>query len=462
MSHRDKIYDSIIEAVGGTPMVRLSRTCGDLPAEVLAKCEFMNPGGSVKDRIGVRMLLDAEAEGLIKPGDTLIEPTSGNTGIGLALTAAVRGYRVIITMPEKMSQEKQVVLEALGAEIIRTPTEAAFDSPDSHISVAKRLRDVLPNAHILDQYGNPSNPRAHEEGTAREIIEQTGGKLDAVVISAGTGGTITGVARILKKEMPHVRIIGVDPVGSILAGPEPVKSYKVEGIGYDFIPDVLDRNLVDEWVKSNDRDSFLMARQLIRKEGLLCGGSCGAAVWAARRVAAQMEPGQRVVAILADSIRNYMTKFASDAWMRQNGFTQTELDLGTIGDALLGMNQGEVVTVSVDDSVGAVMETFREHGISQFPVLDGGRLAGILTESDLLARLVAGACSKHTKVAEIMERRVATVGLQTPASELPRIFERGEVALVIDEERQVLGILTKMDLIELLANKPQTPLQAAE
>jgi len=291
MTARPEILDSILSATGHTPMVRLARIGRDLPGELLGKCEFMNPGGSVKDRIGVRMLLDAEKEGRIKPGDTLIEPTSGNTGIGLAMAAAVRGYRVIITMPEKMSQEKQVVLEALGAEIIRTPTEAAWDSPESHIGVAKRLREIIPNAHILDQYGNPSNPLAHEEGTGREIIDQCGGKLDAVVITAGTGGTITGVAKVIKREVPGCKVVGVDPEGSILAGPGEIKTYKVEGIGYDFIPDVLDRRLVDRWIKSNDRDSFLIARQLIRQEGLLVGGSSGAAVWAAMQVCRDLGPG---------------------------------------------------------------------------------------------------------------------------------------------------------------------------
>ena len=280
----EQILDSILDTTGNTPMVRLTRLGKGLPGELLAKCEFMNPGGSVKDRIGVRMLLDAEKAGTIKPGDTLIEPTSGNTGIGIAMAAAVRGYRVIITLPEKMSQEKQVVLEALGAEIIRTPTEAAWDSPESHIGVARRLKEIIPNSHILDQYSNPSNPLAHEEGTGPEIIAQCGGKLDAVVMTAGTGGTITGVARAIKKAVPGCLIVGVDPEGSILAGPGEIKSYKVEGIGYDFIPDVLDRRLVDRWVKSNDRDSFLTARQLIRQEGLLVGGSSGAAVFAAMQI----------------------------------------------------------------------------------------------------------------------------------------------------------------------------------
>ncbi|MFO0566033.1 MAG: cystathionine beta-synthase [Polyangiaceae bacterium] len=326
------IFDSVLEAVGGTPLVRLSRIGRDLPCELLAKLEFMNPGGSVKDRIGVRMLLEAEKSGRIKPGDTLIEPTSGNTGIGLAMAAAVKGYRMIITMPEKMSREKQVVLEALGAEIIRTPTEAAWDAPDSHIGVAKRLREVIPNSHILDQYGNPDNPLAHELGTGREIIEQCGGKLDAVVLTAGTGGTISGVARAVKKAVPGCQIVGVDPEGSILAGPGEIHSYKVEGIGYDFIPDVLDTKLVDRWIKSNDRDSFRMARQLIRQEGLLVGGSSGAAVWAAMQVARDLPKGSRVVVLLPDSIRNYLSKFVDDAWMRQHGFLDGTGRMGSIGD----------------------------------------------------------------------------------------------------------------------------------
>ena len=450
---RDGILDSICDAVGQTPMVRLSRIGRGLPAELLGKCEFMNPGGSVKDRIGVRMLHDAEASGRIKPGATLIAPTSGNTGIGLALAAAVRGYRLIITTPEKMSQEKQVVLEALGAEIIRTPTEAAWDSPESHIGVARRLREVIPNAHILDQYANPSNPIAHEEGTGREIIDQCGGKLDAVVMTAGTGGTITGVAKVIKREVPTCKIIGVDPEGSILAGPGEIKSYKVEGIGYDFIPDVLDVKLVDRWIKSNDRDSFRVARQLIRQEGLLVGGSSGSAVWAAMQVARDLKAGQRVVVLLPDSIRNYLSKFVSDAWMRQHGFQQADWEVGTIGDVLRAIPPRRLISMAIDEPVRRAMALFKEHGISQIPVLDDGKLAGILTESDLLQALVAGRASSDTMVAEVMVRKVSTVALHAGANELPRIFERGEVALVIDDERTPIGIVTKMDLIEILASR---------
>ena len=453
MSNRDHVLDSILDAVGETPMVRLGAVARGLDVELLGKCEFMNPGGSVKDRIGVRMLLDAEASGRIKPGDTLIEPTSGNTGIGLAMAAAVRGYRMIITMPEKMSQEKQVVLEALGAEIIRTPTEAAWDSPESHIGVARRLREVIPSSHILDQYANPSNPNAHADGTAREIIAQTGGKLDAVVMTAGTGGTLTGVARVIKAELPNVQIVGVDPEGSILAGPGEIKSYKVEGIGYDFIPDVLDRSLVDRWVKTNDRESFLMARQLIRQEGLLVGGSSGAAVWAATQVAKDLPKGARVVVILPDSIRNYLSKFVDDRWMRQQGFLKADWEVGTIADVVRALGKRKVFTVNVDDAVSVATAMFKEHGISQLPVLDQGKLAGIITESDLLHALVSGRVTADTIVAEVMVRKVSTVAMHASSSELPSIFERGEVALVVDASRNVLALLTKMDLIEMLASR---------
>jgi cystathionine beta-synthase len=454
--HTTLIHDSILSAVGNTPMVRLARVGRDLPCELLGKCEFMNPGGSVKDRIGVRMLLDAEATGRIKPGDTLIEPTSGNTGIGLALAAAVRGYRVIITMPEKMSQEKQVVLEALGAEIIRTPTEAAWDSPESHIGVARRLREVIPNSHILDQYANASNPLAHEEGTAAEILEQCEGKLDALVMTAGTGGTITGVARAIKRVLPKAQIIGVDPEGSILAGPGEVRSYKVEGIGYDFIPDVLDRSLVDRWLKSNDRDSFRVARRLIRQEGLLCGGSSGAAVWAAMAVARDLAPGSRVVVILPDSIRNYLSKFVSDNWMRQHGFLQSDWELGTMGDLMRNLGHRKLVTLPLDAPISRATELFKQHGISQIPIVDNGRLVGILTELDVMQQLVSARAKPDTTVAEAMVRRVATVEINAPAGELLAIFERGEVALVIDSERHLLGLVTKMDLIDIVAGRRTT------
>lgn len=314
------MIDNILEAIGKTPIVRFNRIGHDLDCELYGKCEFLNPGGSVKDRIGYNMVLEAEAAGTIKPGDTLIEPTSGNTGIGIALAGAVKDYNVIITMPEKMSHEKQVVLEALGAKIYRTPTEAAWDAPDSHISVAKKLEAELPNAHILDQYTNPANAGAHYHFTANEILDDMGSNLDMVVMGVGTGGTITGIAKRLKEANPNIQIIGVDPVGSILGGGTDVSSYHVEGIGYDFFPDVLDNNLIDKYIKTEDKPSLQMARRLIREEGLLVGGSAGAATYAAIEAAKNLKKGQRCLVLLPDSIRNYLTKFADDNWMKTHDF----------------------------------------------------------------------------------------------------------------------------------------------
>jgi len=318
------IYNNILEVVGRTPVVRLNRVGKETGVELYAKCEYLNPAGSVKDRIAVRMIAELERKGKIHAGDTLIEPTSGNTGAGMSMVAAVKGYRMVITMPEKMSREKQVVMEALGAEIIRTPTEAPHDSPESLIGVAKRLNEEIEHSVIPDQYTNPDNPLAHYYGTGAEIWEDFGDSLDLVVLGAGTGGTIAGVAKYLKEKNPKIRIVGIDPEGSILGGREEVFTYHVEGIGYDFIPDVLEYDHIDEWIYSNDRDSFLMARRLIREEGLLVGGSSGAAVWGMLEAIKRTPGVRRALTILPDSIRNYLTKFVSDEWMKAHGFVEDE------------------------------------------------------------------------------------------------------------------------------------------
>jgi len=451
------ICESILEAIGDTPLVRVRTIGRNTGCELLAKCEFLNAGGSVKDRIGRRMLEEAQRAGRIKPGDTLIEPTSGNTGIGLAVAAAVYGYRMIITMPEKMSREKQVVLEALGAEIIRTPTEAAWDAPESHIGVARQLQKILPNAHILDQYSNPDNPDAHYHGTGREIVEQTGGELDYVVLTAGTGGTISGVARRIREDIPSAKIVGVDPVGSILAGPGPIGSYKVEGIGYDFIPDVLDRGLVDEWVKTEDGPSFRMARRLIRHEGLLVGGSSGSAMWATLEVAKRVGPGKRLVTLLPDSVRNYMTKFLDDQWMRENGFSESRWESQSLGQLLRSMPQRRLVVARSADTLADAVLSMKKSGVSQLPVLDAGRVSGIVTESDLLSKLVEGQAGLSSTVAEVMFRNVVTVHMDDDVSVLTDLFAKGLVALVVDDQRQLLGLITKMDLVDHLTRAPEVP-----
>ncbi len=450
-----RIYDSILEAIGNTPLVRLRSVGRETGCEILAKCEYLNAGGSVKDRIGRRMVEEAEKSGRIRPGDTLIEPTSGNTGIGMALAAAVKGYRMVITMPEKMSREKQVVLEALGAEIIRTPTEAAWDAPESHIGVAKQLLAILPNAHILDQYANKDNPDAHYEGTAKEILEQTDGKLDMIVMTAGTGGTLSGIARRIKEEVPNARVVGVDPVGSILAGPGAIGSYKVEGIGYDFIPDVLDAGLVDEWVKTEDRQSFLMARKLIRKEGLLVGGSSGSAVWASVQMAKKYGPNQRIVTLLPDSVRNYMTKFLDDGWMRANGFEDRAWAAASVGELLRTSPRRPLVSAASGDPVAEAVRSMKAQGISQIPVLEDGRLVGIVTESDVLGRLVDGRATLQSKVAEVMFRNVRTVREDDEIGGLSAIFAEGLVAVVTDDQRIVKGIVTKLDLVDYLTRSPR-------
>jgi cystathionine beta-synthase len=445
------LHENILGAIGRTPLIKLNRVGSNLECNLYGKCEFLNPGGSVKDRIGYRMVVDAEKSGRIKPGDTLIEPTSGNTGIGLALAGAVKGYRVIITMPEKMSREKQVVLEALGAEIIRTPTEAAWDDPESHIGVARRLQKELPNAHILDQYANPSNPTAHYETTAEEILEDLNGKVDMVVMSAGTGGTITGVARKIKERNPKCTIVGADPVGSILAGGTHIASYKVEGIGYDFVPDVLDRKLVDTWVKTNDRESFLLARRLIKEEGLLCGGSSGATMFAALSAAASLKKGQNCVVLFADGVRNYMTKFLDDKWMRENQFNSASVLEGPVSQLLANRPIRKLVTLEQTDTAATAIELMREKCFSQIPVTNAGRIVGMLSEEGILQYLASGQNAKDSYVYSMMNRSFATAEEGTPLSALQDMLLRFGHAVVINAKREPLHILTKIDLVEWIS-----------
>lgn len=445
----DTISDSVLGAIGGTPLIRLNRIGGHLPCELLVKCEFFNAGGSVKDRIGRQMVMDAEREGRIKPGDTLIEPTSGNTGIGLALACAVKGYRCIITMPEKMSKEKVDILKALGAEIIRTPTEAAYDAPESHISVARRLQQEIPNSHILDQYCNPSNPNAHYYGTAEELIRQCNGHIDMLVAGAGTGGTISGIAKRLKEHNPDIQIVGVDPEGSLLAVPDSLndkrrlESYQVEGIGYDFIPQVLDRDLVDVWYKSNDEESLVMMRRLIRDEGLLCGGSSGAAVACALKAAADLGADKRVVIILPDSVRNYMTKALSDDWMVDHGFVDGDVIKAKQYQSWWAKKRvsdlpiNTPLTITSDVTCKDAISLLKHEGFDMVPVLENGHVIGVVTEGNMTNRLLSGRCQPDSTVAEagVIYKNFHKFTMNNTLAELAQALDHEPYCLIITEQR---------------------------
>ncbi|XP_076055996.1 cystathionine beta-synthase isoform X2 [Oratosquilla oratoria] len=447
-----KTYDNILQHIGNTPLVKLNnipKSYG-LKCDVYAKCEFFNAGGSVKDRIALRMVEDAEKKGIITPGvSVLIEPTSGNTGIGLALCAAVKGYRCIIVMPEKMSKEKVDVLRALGAEIVRTPTSASWDAPESHISVAKRLEKEIPGAIILDQYKNPGNPLAHYEGTAEEILQQMDSQMDMLVAGAGTGGTITGIAKKIKERLPECQIIGVDPEGSILALPEALNKtdttfYEVEGIGYDFIPNVLDREIVDKWFKCNDKDSLIMSRRMIKEEGLLCGGSCGAAMSIAMVAAKELEAGQRCVVVLPDSVRNYMTKFLSEKWMVEREFINEEEDDSTkhwwstrkVSSLPLSAPLTVLPTIACQDAI-AIMQ---REGYDQLPVVDQeGIIKGVVTLGSLMAKIVAGKVEGSSPVEQSLYSQFRKITLDTTLGKLSRILDRDHFALVVHRQRLCIG-----------------------
>lgn len=423
----------------------------------------MNPGGSVKDRIGRRMILDAEKTGRIKKGDILIEPTSGNTGIGMAMCAAARGYRMIITMPEKMSSEKENTLRGLGAEIVRTPTELPTAHIVSHMGIAYKLSQDLENAHMLDQYSNPSNPIAHYEGTAQEIWDQCEGKLDVVIIGAGTGGTITGIARFFKDKNPDIKIVGVDPDGSILAQPAELNkkecSYLVEGVGYDFIPRVLDRCPVDKWYKNNDQDAFYYARRLIAEEGLLVGGSSGSAMWAALEEAKELKEGQRIVVIFPDSIRNYMTKYLSDDWMYLNGFIDEKKVLDNYTPKLVPNRAwGQDLTVGdlpLQDSkrlskTKTIGEAINEMGTeSQIIVVDeNDKVQGLFTSEMAMDRIFKGKITTSDEVTKSITKIYRHTSKDIPLSELARIFTLTQFVVVDDKH-----VVTHKDLLKFFSEK---------
>ncbi|HEX5688942.1 MAG TPA: cystathionine beta-synthase [Roseiflexaceae bacterium] len=451
------IKDTIIEAIGNTPLVRLHKTARGIRPELLAKVEFLNPGGSVKDRIGLGMIEAAEREGRLRPGGTIVEGTSGNTGVGLAIAAALKGYKTIFVMPDKMSDEKIRLLRAFGARVVITPTAVEPDDPRSYYSVSRRLSEETPNAILAGQYWNPANPAAHYATTGPELWQQTGGRISAFIAGMGTGGTISGTGRYLKEQNPNIKIVGVDPIGSLLyqyfqtRELGPAHSYKVEGVGEDFLPSTLDFDIIDDVVQVTDREAFTTTRRLVREEGLFAGGSSGLAMAGAlkwlRGAGADLTEDDMVVVLLPDSGSRYLSKVFDDNWLRENGF----LEQASVGDLLVDRSR-EVITAAEDTSIAAAIRQMKTHGISQLPVLDAaGRLHGIVGESDLLDYLISGGSMEHT-IADLHAHEVATVDPEMPLDELTTVFGRSAAAVVV-KDGTVEGIVTKIDVIDFLANR---------
>ena len=451
-----EVLDSFLDAVGNTPLVRLNKVARGVAPAVLAKLEMLNPGGSVKDRIGLRMIEAAERAGLLKPGGTIVEPTSGNTGHGLAIAAAIRGYKCIFVMPDKMSQEKISLLRAYGAEVVITPTSVPPESPESYYRVADRLTEEIPGAFQPNQYFNEENPAAHEATTGPEIWRQTDGRITAFVTGVGTGGTITGVARYLKSHNPNVLVVGADPEGSIFSGD--VHTYLTEGIGEDFWPNTFDPSLVDRYVRVSDRDAFRMARRITREEGILVGGSSGTAVVAALEVARELGPDDVVVVILPDTGRNYLSKLYSDTWLLQYGLTDRPEIVRV--EEVLEAKHGELpplVTVNAHDRVRQAIDALQRYSISQAPVvrevsMDVAQFVGSIRERELLDRIFRDPDALQAGVAEVMGPPIAMVEFDEPVDLAFEALQQGTAVLVV-KAGQVLGVLTRADLLEFLAHR---------
>jgi cystathionine beta-synthase len=461
---RADIRDSILEAIGGTPLVRLSRLGAGLVPQLVAKVEALNPGGSIKDRAAVAMIEAAERDGLLRPGGTLVEPTSGNTGTGLAMAARLKGYRVIAVMPDKMSKEKIDLLRAYGAEVVVCPTNVEPESPESYYSVSDRLAAEIPGAFKPNQYFNPSNPEAHYRTTGPELWEQSGGRITHLVAGVGTGGTITGIGRFLKERNPDIEIVGADPVGSIYsaASEDDVKGYLVEGVGEDFWPATFDRDIVDRWVAVTDKDSFLTTRRLAMEEGILAGGSCGTALWAALEVARGIDDPEAMVAVvLPDGGRSYLSKIFNDAWMTQYGFLERVGDLA-VGDVLRRKQGGDaggpqipsLVTVQTHQKVRDAVALLHEHGVSQLPVVsanDPATVVGSVGERGLLARAVDEPSLLGADIVAVMEPPLHAVSADDPVREAVELLVGDRQALLVVADGRPAGIVTRADLLEALA-----------
>ncbi|MGZ8624476.1 MAG: cystathionine beta-synthase [Actinomycetota bacterium] len=455
-----QVYETFLDTMGNTPLVRLHSVTRGVRPTVLAKCEMMNPGGSVKDRIGIRMLEAAERAGLLKPGGTIVEPTSGNTGHGLAIAAAIKGYKCIFVMPDKMSQEKISLLRAYGAEVVITPTAVAPDSPESYYRVADRLAAEIPGAFQPNQYFNPENPKTHYETTGPEIWSQTDGTVDVFVAGVGTGGTISGVGRFLKEQNADVLVVGADPEGSLYSGDAP-RPYLVEGIGEDFWPETFDPSVVDRYVRVSDRDSFLTARAVTRQEGILVGGSCGSAVFAALQVAREFDEHTTIVVLLPDTGRQYLSKVYSDSWMLQYGM----LDRPEIVrvEEVLSAKGGELpplITVSARAKVRHAVDLLQANGISQAPVVreeasaDVAQFVGSIRDRELLERIFRDPDALQADVAEVMAPPISMVEWDDPVESAFAELEHGPAVLVA-KAGQVLGVLTRSDLLDFLAHRRQ-------
>ena len=452
-------YDNILELIGNTPLVRLHRVTRSVRPTILAKIEYANPGGSVKDRIGIRMIEDAERRGLLRPGGTIVEPTSGNTGVGLAIAAAIKGYRTIFVMPDKMSAEKIALLKAYGGEVVITPTAVPPDSPESYYRVADRLAMETPGGFQPNQYYNPSNPETHYQTTGPEIWRQTGGKVDVFVAGVGTGGTITGTGRYLKEQNPDVIVVGADPEGSILSGGE-LRPYKVEGIGEDFWPATFDPAIVDRWVRVGDRDSFRTARRITREEGILVGGSAGTAMVAALQVAHELDESKLMVVLFADSGRSYLSKVYSDQWMQDNGFLERLPAALRVSD-LLGHRHGpvpELVVVSPEETVGRAIDMLQEYGISQMPVAEWTNghsvddIVGSIQEKTLLARVFREPDMVESRVSEVMDPPLDTVDVIAEIEEIIGPLLGDDSALIATQGQTPVGVITRSDLLEYIAH----------
>ncbi|MEW5937562.1 MAG: cystathionine beta-synthase [Candidatus Thermoplasmatota archaeon] len=454
-----EIFGNVLGTIGNTPLIRLNRVTEGLKATVLAKVESFNPGGSVKDRIGIAMIEDAERRGLLKPGGTIVEPTSGNTGVGLAMVAAIKGYRIVFTIPDKMSKEKINMLKAYGARVVITPTAVPPDSPESYYSVAQRIADETPNSFMPSQYFNPKNPEAHYLTTGPELWRQTDGRITHFVCGIGTGGTISGVGKYLKERNKKIKIIGVDPVGSILREYFYTKqkakahTYRVEGIGEDIIPGTTHFQYIDEIYSVTDKESFLMTRRLAREEGLLMGGSSGSAVVVALRVAEALEEDKVVVVMLPDTGERYLSKVHSEEWLRENGYL--EIEMSPIETILSAKEDAipEVVSVDVRAPLVSAIGLMRRYGISQMPVLRDGKPIGSITEAALLERLSSEEKIEELRVEDAMGEGFPIVERGTDLRTILQLLERGNPAVLVETDGKIEGIISRMDIIEYLAER---------